>query len=160
MKKWLKIIAYVILATFAIAQFFRPERTNPPIDAARTMQAQLQVPPHVDALLQRACQDCHTNNTNWPWYSNITPVSWFVADHVTEGRRELNFSEWAKYDAKRADHKLEGISEVVEERAMPLPSYLPLHSHARLSEEDIRTLSAWAKAERVRLNGSAQMVVP
>ncbi len=160
MKKWLKIIAYVVLALLVVAQFFRPERSNPPVDASRTIQAQLQVPPNVDALLQRACQDCHTHNTHWPWYSNFTPVSWFLAEHVNDGRRHLNFSEWGSYDAKRAGQKLEEIAEEVEKRAMPLPSYLPLHSHALLSDEDIRVLIAWAKGERARLNSNAPEVVP
>ena len=160
MKKWLKLAGYALLAVFIVVQFFRPERSNPPIDSQRTLQAHVQVPANVEALLQRACQDCHTHNTNWPWYSNVSPVSWFVAEHVHDGRRHLNFSDWAKYDAKRADHKMEEIVEVLEARAMPLPSYLPLHSHAKLSDEDIRVLVEWAKAERAKLNGAAQIETP
>ncbi len=160
MKKWLKLAGYAVLAAFVVAQFFRPERSNPPIDANRTVQAHLQVPANVDALLQRACQDCHTHNTSWPWYSNISPVSWFVADHVNAGRRHLNFSDWAKYDAKRADHKLEEFIEMVGQRAMPLPSYLPLHSHARLSDDDVRVLVEWAKAERARMEENAEEAAP
>ena len=160
MKKWLKFAGYAVLAVFVVAQFFRPERSNPPIDASRTAQSLLQVPTNVDALLQRACQDCHTNNTSWPWYSNISPVSWFVAEHVKDGRRHLNFSDWAKYDVKRADHKLEEIIEMVEQRAMPLPSYLPLHAHARLSDDDVRVLVEWAKAERTRMNENAAETTP
>ena len=160
MKKWLKLAGYALLAVFVVAQFFRPDRNNPPLDAQRAVQAHLQVPANVDALLQRACQDCHTHNTTWPWYSNVSPVSWFVAEHVNDGRRHLNFSDWAKYDAKRADHKLEEIAEVLEARAMPLPSYLPLHAHAKLSEEDIRALVDWAKAERARLGLNGQEETP
>lgn len=160
MKKWLKLTGYALAGVIVIAQFFRPDRNNPPIDVSRTAQAHLQISSEVDALLQRACQDCHTHNTSWPWYSNISPVSWFVAEHVNDGRRHLNFSDWAKYDAKRADHKLEEIVEVLEDRAMPLPSYLPLHAHARLSDEDIQTLIGWAKKERARLKGENEEVQP
>lgn len=160
MKKWLRLAGYALLGVIVIAQFFRPERSNPPSDASRDIRAHLQVSSEVDALLQRACQDCHTHNTSWPWYSNISPVSWFVAEHVNDGRRHLNFSDWAKYDAKRADHKLEEMVEVLEDRAMPLPSYLPLHGHARLSDEDIQTLVEWAKTERTRLKGESVEVLP
>ena len=155
MRKVLKLAGYGLLAVFIIAQFFRPERNNPPTDAARTLQAHVQVPSNVDAILQRACQDCHSHNTSWPWYSNISPVSWFVAEHVNDGRRHLNFSDWAKYDAKRADHKLEEVIEMVEQREMPLASYLTLHSHAKLSDEDIRAVVEWAKAERARMKENA-----
>lgn len=160
MKKWLKYIGYALLSVLVIAQFFRPDRSNPPSDMNRSAQTHLEIPAQVNGLLQRACQDCHTHNTDWPWYSNISPVSWFVAEHVHDGRRHLNFSEWAKYDAKRADHKLEEIAEVLEKRAMPLPSYLPLHAHARLSEEDNQILIEWAKRERARLQGENVEVQP
>jgi cytochrome c553 len=160
MKKVLKLAGYAVLAGLIVAQFFRPERSNPPVDAGRTVQAHLQVPANVEALLQRACQDCHSHNTSWPWYSNVAPVSWFVAEHVHDGRRHLNFSDWAKYDAERADHKLEELIEMVEQRAMPLPSYLPLHAHAKLSDDDVRVLAEWAKAERARMKENAAEAAP
>ncbi len=160
MKKALRFIGFGLLGALIVAQFFRPERDNPPIDAARTLQAHMQVPANVDAILQRACQDCHSHNTSWPWYSNISPVSWFVAEHVIDGRRHLNFSDWAKYDAKRADHKLEEVIEMVEQREMPLPSYLPLHAHAKLSDDDVRVVVEWAKAERARMKEQAGEATP
>ena len=115
------------------------------------MLARLNVPAHVETILKRACYDCHTHQTRWPWYSHVAPVSWFVIDHVNDGRRHLNFSIWAQYDAKKAAHKLEEICSEVEAGNMPLASYLPMHPSARLSPEEARALCDWANEERTRV---------
>jgi len=148
-----KILRWIfsILALALVVQFFRPARTNPPIDEAQTLQAQSPVPPDVSAIITRACYDCHSHQTKWPWYSNVQPVAWFLVDHVNEGRRHLNFSEWGTYSPKRRHHKLEEISDEVQGGAMPLESYLPLHAEARLTPADIAAIAAWAAAERERL---------
>lgn len=154
--KTLKVVKVVKGASIALfilllgAQVFRPERTNPAVDEAKTIQSRLHVPANVDAILKRACYDCHSNQTRWPWYSNVAPVSWWLVDHVNHGRSHLNFSEWDQYDAKKAAHHLEEICEEVEAGAMPLPSYLPMHPQARLSAEEVRALCDWASAERQR----------
>jgi hypothetical protein len=146
--KWLVIIVGVV---FLVAQFKRPARTNPPVDQAQTLEAQTQMTPQVASTLSRSCNDCHSNNTTWPWYTNVAPVSWFIADHVEEGRRHLNFSEWGKGDERRQRKKLEEICEEVTDGAMPLSSYTPLHPQAKLTPEDIKTLCDWTEAERARL---------
>jgi hypothetical protein len=151
MKKILKWLFAVIGAALVVIQFFGPAKTNPPVDATKTIEANAQLPPEVAAIMSRACYDCHSQQTQWPWYSNVAPVSWFVIDHVNDGRKHLNFSEWGTYDAKRRHHKLEEIGEQVEMGKMPLKSYLPLHPNARLSSEDIGKLIAWAAAERRRV---------
>lgn len=149
--KWLKraIIALVIL--FAVAQVIRPSMTNPPVDESRTLQAKAQVQPEVHAILERSCNDCHSNKTAWPWYSQIAPVSWYLVRHVNEGRRELNISDWAQYDTRRATKKLEEICEQVKEGEMPLKTYLPLHPSAKLSDADKQALCDWTNQERARL---------
>ncbi|MEA2205014.1 MAG: hypothetical protein QOE77_1790 [Blastocatellia bacterium] len=146
--KWLVVIVGVV---FLAAQFKRPERTNPPVDQTQTLEAHTQMTPQVGAVLSRSCNDCHSNNTTWPWYTNVAPVSWFIADHVEDGRRHLNFSEWGKGDERRKRKKLEEICEEVRDGAMPLSSYTPLHPQAKLTPEDIKTLCDWTEAERARL---------
>lgn len=114
------------------------ERTNPPI--TQTIDA----PANVMAILRRACFDCHSNETVWPWYSYVAPVSWLVASDVDEGREELNFSQWDAYTPDRAAHKIEECGEEVAEGEMPLWFYLPTHPEARLSKADIDTIVAWS----------------
>lgn len=147
MKRLFRFALYLLLIAFVAIQFYRPPRTNPPVDAQHVMQA----PPQVQSILDRSCNDCHTNNTTWPWYTNIAPVSWFTIDHVNEAREELSFSEFGTYAPKKADHKLEEICEMVEKGEMPLREYVWLHPSARLSEADKRTLCEWAESERARL---------
>lgn len=151
MKKILPRLLLVLGLAFIVIQFFGPAKTNPPVDETKTITAGAPVPTEIATVLHRACYDCHSNQTRWPWYSNVAPVSWFVIDHVIQARKELNFSEWAAYSQKRMKRKLEEIKDEVEEGAMPLPSYLPLHPDAKLSPEDVQALSAWAIAERERL---------
>lgn len=152
MKPLFKKAGIVLLAALVLAQFFGPAKTNPPVDESRTLAASIQVTPEVQTVLQRACADCHSHETTWPWYSHVAPVSWFVINHVNDGRRHLNFSDWAKYTPQQASHKLEEIDDMVQRREMPLKSYLLLHSsHAQLSEQDIRMLCDWAKDARTAL---------
>ncbi|HEX8846347.1 MAG TPA: heme-binding domain-containing protein [Pyrinomonadaceae bacterium] len=150
--KILKWTAIALAAIFAALQFIRPARTNPPVDEARTIQAHARLTPQVAALLDRACNDCHSNLTRWPWYSNIAPVSWFVINHVNVGRQEMNFSDWAQYSRSEQQGLLKDICREVKKGAMPLPSYLRMHGEARLSNEDVKTLCDWASAESERLN--------
>lgn len=150
-KKILKWSAIVLAVGLIIIQLVRPARTNPAIDASKTLQTHVQVPGDVDAILKRACNDCHSHETKWPWYSNVAPVSWLVVYDVNEARSHLNFSEWGSYDEGRADKKLDEIEEEVEHGKMPLPIYLFMHAEAKLSDEDKRILQDWARGERNRL---------
>ena len=150
-RKVLKWLAVVVAVVFLGLQFVRPARTNPSVDQAQTMSAHLQVTPPVAAILDRSCHDCHSNSTRWPWYSNVAPASWFLVDHVNEGRGHLNFSEWGKLDKRQADKKLEEMCEEVSEKLMPIDSYTWIHRSAKLSDADIKTLCDWTKAEQARL---------
>jgi hypothetical protein len=147
--KWTAIVLAIILAGL---QFIRPARTNPPVDEARTISTQAHLTPEVAAILNRSCNDCHSNQTRWPWYSNIAPVSWFVVNHVNVGRREMNLSDWAQYSADDRQGFLKKICREVQTGAMPLTSYLRLHREANLSSEDVKTLCDWAGAESQRLS--------
>ena len=149
--KWVLII---IGCLFILLQFKRPARTNPVSESAQSMEAHTQMTPQVKEILDRSCRDCHSNNTQWPWYTNVAPVSWWIGDHVNEGRKQLNMSEWGRLVRDRQDKKLRQICDEVEDGAMPLSSYLPMHPKANLSEQDKKALCEWTAAERERLSAT------
>ena len=150
-RKVLKWFAVAVVVGFFGLQFVRPARTNPSVDQTQTINAHLEVTPPVAAILDRSCQDCHSNSTRWPWYSNVAPASWFLIDHVNHGRSHLNFSEWGKLEKREADKKLEEMCEEVSDKVMPLDSYTWIHRSAKLSDADIKILCDWTEAERKRL---------
>ena len=126
-------------AVIAVAiQFVRPARTNPASDPSAALAARVQVPADVAAILDRSCRDCHSNDTRWPWYTNVAPVSWWVIDHVNHGRSHFNFSEWAKYNSEEQQKLLKQACELSRKGEMPLPSYLLMHD-AAMSAKDVRT---------------------
>ena len=135
--KW--VPAVVISAAIGI-QFVRPPRTNPTTDPSRTLAARTSLTPDAAVVLDRGCRDCHSNDTRWPWYSNVAPVSWFVIDHVDHGRRHLNYSDWAQYEPDTATRLLKNACEFARKETMPLPSYVRVHGEARLSDRDIAAL--------------------
>lgn len=148
MKK-LKWAGVTLGLLFLGAQFVRPEKTNPPAEEARALEALAEIPPPAATAIWRACIDCHTHRTRCPWYSNVAPVSWFVIDHVNHGRSHLNFSDWAQYDHRRAAELLEKTCREVTDGGMPLPSYLLMHRNARLSRDEVKAICEWTEAEAV-----------
>jgi hypothetical protein len=144
--KMLKWAGALVLLIAAGIQAVRPARTNPTTDPARTLAALLPVTPEAAAVLDRACRDCHSNDTRWPWYSNVAPVSWLVIDHVNHGRSHFNYSDWAQYDRHDARRLLKNACDLSRQDAMPMPSYLLMHRGARLTEPDIIALCDWAHA--------------
>ena len=156
MVRVLKIMLIVGIILFAGMQLIRPARTNPPVDESQTIFVRTQMTPQVAAILNRSCNDCHSNKTIWPWYANVAPISWWLTNHVNEGRRNLDYSEWAKSAADRQDRKLRQMCDEVTDGNMPLSSYLPMHPKARLSEEDKKTLCDWTATERERLSNSSR----
>lgn len=151
MKKTLKIIVIVLFILFVAIQFYRPDRAAQPIVEAETLEASTQIPEAVERILTRGCNDCHTNKTNYPWYSQIAPASLFLASHIDDGRRHLNFSVWNTYETNRKRRKLDQICEQVSGKEMPLASYLWIHWNAELSDGDIKTLCDWTDKEKERL---------
>ena len=140
----IKKIAYVLLVALIIIQFFKPERNLSTTKSANDITNKYAVPASVQEILKNSCFDCHSNNTVYPWYANIQPVAWWLADHVNEGKRELNFSEFLTYSPKKAHHKLEEINEMVKEGEMPLQSYTIIHQNAKLSEAQKLEIATWA----------------
>ena len=151
MKKFFRWTAISLVVLFAGAQFVRPAKTNPATDESRALEQHVPMNEEVKATLKRACYDCHSNETKWPLYSQVAPVSWFVIDHVNHGRRHLNFSDWSGYNKPAQAENLRLIQETVRLGAMPLSSYLLAHSEAKLSHEDKIRLGEWAKIERQRI---------
>ncbi len=140
MRKLLTRLAVVLALLLAAIQLVPVERTNPPIES------EIDAPAEVLSILRRACYDCHSNATRWPWYTRIAPASWLVARDVREGREELNFSTWGRLDAGRRAKLAREVFEEASEGEMPPWFYLPLHPEAHLSQEDLATLGAWARA--------------
>lgn len=151
MKKILKILVSLLFLAFIVIQFIRPDFTNPPIVQGQTLEDVTKVPENVQALLKTSCNDCHSNTTNYPWYSKIQPSAWFLKGHIDDGRRHLNFSDWKTYDAKKQRRKLAEVCEEIQEKAMPLPSYLWIHWDAKLTDADIKTICDWTDAERAKI---------
>ena len=149
--KLARTVCVALALLFLGSQLVRPVKTNPAVDQSRTLQSHMQVSSEVASVLKRGCGDCHSNETVWPWYSDVAPVSWFVIDHVNHGRRHLNFSDWTRYDHREADELLGDIAKTVRAGAMPLSSYTLLHPEARLSNADRNMIIDWALAERNRL---------
>lgn len=133
LKKILIAIGVILIGI----QFIPVERTNPPVTQ------EINAPPNVLSILKTSCYDCHSNETEWPWYSKVAPVSFLVASDVRNGRKRVNFSEWDKYDEKKKEKKLEHIIDMVEEGEMPLPNYLIMHSDAKLDPTRIKALKDW-----------------
>ena len=131
---------------FVAIQLVRPARTNPVHDPAHALPALRPIPSHVVQVLDRACRDCHSNDTRWPWYSNLAPVSWFVIDHVNHGRSHFNYSEWNRYEAAEATRLLKNACDLAREQAMPLTSYTWIHRTARLSKDDIEAVCLLSRA--------------
>jgi hypothetical protein len=150
MKKIRLILLLLLVVTIAM-QFFRPERANPPVDRDLHITAALDVPADVMYLLERACADCHSHSTEWPWYTNVAPVSWVIAHHVDHGRECVNFDQWATYTEYEMQKVLDEIAEEVDQGKMPLPAYLRMHAEARLSDGDRARIVTWAGQERDRI---------
>ena len=134
------------LVGFIGLQFLRPDRTNPAVMPAASLTAR--TPPPVTAILDRSCRDCHSNETRWPWYTNVSPMSWLVANHVHHGRDHFNYSEWTTYPSDDQDKFLGAMCDLIKRERMPLPSYLVLHPGAALSPADVTTLCTWSDKMR------------
>lgn len=144
----IKKILLALLAILVIIQFFRPER-NESNDGTYAITKTYEVPAEVDEILKVSCNDCHSNKTVYPWYANVQPVAWWLNDHVEDGKRHLNFSEFTNRPIAIQNHKWEEVAEMVEKKEMPLKdyTYLGLHSEANLSDEQREVLISWAKSQ-------------
>ena len=161
LKKILKRIFQILLLAFVVIQFFRPAKNKSEGISNNDISKTYTVPADVESILKTSCYDCHSNNTVYPWYAQIQPAAWWLADHIKEGKKELNFSEFASYRIGRQYRKLEEINKEVKEDEMPLESYLWIHKNSKLSEQQKLTLANWVTAIRdtIKANYPADSLV-
>jgi len=137
-----KIILGLAVVLIAI-QFFQPLRNQSDEVTASHIERVYNVPQNVKAILVQSCYDCHSNNTRYPWYSRIQPGAWYMAEHIKNGKEELNFSDFGEYSARRQRNKFRAMAGQVKDGEMPLSSYTLIHRNAVLSPEDKQVLIAW-----------------
>ncbi len=154
MRKKFKTIVLVLVLLVAVASFAIHPFGKIKAPSALSNQQLLtgaQIDPPVFSILQRSCQNCHSEQTTWPWYSYVAPVSWMVEKDVRDGRSHFNMSRWSEYNTDDRIQILAGIATNVKNKDMPLPQYVLMHRDARLSDGDIDMVYQWARAERKRL---------
>jgi len=145
MRKRLMQVAMVLVVVVAGAQLIRFGRTNPPIDPSRTIAAHPGTPAALVAVLDRACGDCHSNATAWPWYTQIAPLSWAMAHEAKAGRQAVNFSEWAGYTREQQRDLLAQSCQDATSGRMPWEAWIRLHPEAKLSAADVEMICAAAR---------------
>ena len=133
-----------LLAILLVIQFIHPAKNASAAITAQDISTMYAVPDSVHVILQKACMDCHSNNTRYPWYDRIQPVAWWLTDHINEGKRELNFSEFGSRTPDKQAKKLKKLAKEVQEGGMPLNSYTWMHKDAILTEQEKNTLITWA----------------
>ena len=158
--RWLKLAGLLIVVFLIAAQFVPVDRSNPPIDPGKSIYATGIAPDEIHTILQRSCKDCHSNQTSWPWYSHVAPVSWLIASDVHHGRRELNLSEWGSYAEKRKGNKLDAICEQVRRGDMPDSKYTLIHAGARLSDAERATICKWTEEASKTLSSQPAASAP
>lgn len=144
-KKWFIVIA-VLLVAFLIMQVFQPEKNTSKSASQDEIMFQVTIPASVKKKLVNACYDCHSDNTRYPFYSRVAPVSWMIGNHIREGKEKLNFSAWASYDKRRQLKLLTEICDVVTLGEMPLKGYVFMHSLALFNEKETEDLCSWTEA--------------
>lgn len=142
-----KKIVYALLALLIVIQLFRPTKNITTAEQIQSIDKAYIIPQNITGILQKACYDCHSNTTIYPWYINIQPVAWWMNDHIKEGKRKLNFSEFGAYTLKKQDHKLEEVTEQIVDE-MPLKSYTLMHNTAKLTADEKKSLTDWANTLR------------
>jgi Haem-binding domain len=157
MKKILKRTALVLLAALVVIQFFHPAKNKQEGIAANHISNKYPVPDDVNIILQKACNDCHSNNTLYPWYNNIQPVAWWLNSHINEGKSKFNFSEFNGYPLRRQYRKLEEVINEVKEGGMPLDSYTWIHKDAKLTQEEKVKVTDWAVLIRKEMEANYPM---
>jgi mono/diheme cytochrome c family protein len=153
--KILKKIGLVIIIALVVAQFFGPEKNDGELDTVNAFIAETNPPADVLKILNTTCFDCHSAKTTYPWYNNITPVNYWLDEHIRDGKKHLNFSKWSSYSLKKKEHKMDELYEEVEKGEMPLDSYTWTHEDANLTPAQIDAVVAWGK--KVQADYKVQM---
>ena len=141
-----KSIGIGVVVVLALIQVIPASRTNPPVASSRSLAAHMDLPPEVQSVFKRACYDCHSSETVWPWYSHVAPVSWYVAHDVNVGRSHVNFQDWeSQENQKEALEHLGLTCKLMQQGRMPPEDYLFIHKNASVSQADINTVCAWTQ---------------
>ncbi|MCC6384024.1 MAG: heme-binding domain-containing protein [Bacteroidia bacterium] len=158
MIKWIKRFLFGLTGILLIIQIpvFNPKKNYADTEQTQEITKRFDVPMDIQMDLYTACYDCHSNYTeSYPWYYSIQPVSWWIAHHINEGKKELNFSEFASYSSGRVIKKFKEINEVMTDKSMPLKSYLLMHKEAKLTDEQYRDIAEWAKGMHDQLTAES-----
>jgi len=144
----MKKILLGILIIIVLIQFIRPEK-NDSNENINDISTVMDVPENVQEIIKTSCADCHSNTTKYPWYSEIAPASWYLASHVNDGKKHLNFSEWAGYNKNQKEHIIKDLKKELKSKEMPLNSYLWIHKEAVVSPEQYKILLDWVQTIKV-----------
>ena len=150
----MKKVLLLLVVALIVIQFFRPEKNIHPQPQPANIASVYPVPANVDSILVKACNDCHSNNTRYPWYNNIQPVAWWLNHHVDEGKEELNFDEFATYAAARKYDKIKETKKEVDEGETPIYSYTLVHAEARLTDAEKQALTSWSENIRKQMEAT------
>jgi len=148
--KIIKKILWLLLIVFVISQFFGPNKNEGNLASVDAFITETNPPEDVKLILKESCYDCHSDVTRYPWYNSITPVNYWMADHVKHGRKHFNLSNWEGNSIKKKDHKFEELIEMVEDQEMPLPSYTWTHGEAKLTDQQRQSILNWAEQVRFK----------
>lgn len=148
MKRILKLLGYLVFLALIVMQFFRPEKNNGGYDSFVNFENDTKISDEVLIVLKKNCFDCHTNQTRYPWYAEVAPISYWLNDHIIQGKKHFNMSEWDKYSSKKKDKKMDELIEELKEGEMPLNSYTWIHGD--ISEMDKELLLEWAAMVRLQ----------
>lgn len=140
----MKKVLLGILIVIILIQFIRPEKNESDI-VSNDIKTVMNVPNNVQQIIKTSCADCHSNKTVYPWYSEIAPISWFLASHVNDGKEHLNFSEWSTYNDNQKSHIIKDLNKELKSHKMPLNSYLWIHKDAKMTEEQYQIMLDWVK---------------
>ena len=141
----LKKIGLALVVVLVVLQAFKPEK-NISNDHSKNIATLYPVSKEVDAILVKACNDCHSNNTKYPWYAGVQPLAWWINDHIEDGQKHFNLDDFANYKLRKQYHKMEEVIEQVKEGEMPLESYSLIHGEAKLTQEERVVLTNWAQS--------------
>lgn len=157
-RRWPKIIFLALFFGFITIQFFQPDKNNNSVTAANDISSIIDVPDTIQHLLKVSCYDCHSNYTNYPWYTDIQPVGWWMYNHIEDAKRDLNFNEFANIPAmdgkttrERQLEKLDDIKKVLKKDEMPLSSYTFIHKEAIVSKEQKQLIMNWTDSAGLQI---------
>jgi hypothetical protein len=145
--KYLKYFSILLLLTLVVIQFIKPDKNNHGYQSVSFFEKETVPTKQIATILKNNCYDCHSDQTNYPWYNNISPINYWLEEHIVDGKKHFNVSDWEKYSARKKDHKLEELVEFVDSGEMPLDSYTWIHGD--LSQKDAKLLIQWVEILRI-----------